>query len=404
MKQFTLGALLGDASPTPVRGDMKIVHSTQTFWALKNENIGDKTGNKKYWIGHVATDGVDWYTLTTFWQETSDGGDSKKQTSAATRVTQKNVGKANETSLEQQAHAELTSLINKQRDKKYLLEGEVLDPSASVNYPLPMLAHKYHEKKNKVVFPVWAQPKFDGVRSLSNGEVMWSRKGKVMIPECVNHLMIDTQGYNVDGELILPQPYSFQDTISAVKKYDPKISPQLLHRVYDIMIPDSKFSDRLAFLTDLVEKTSQGIVLAETVQIYSEAELEQYHEAKVEEGWEGVIVRTDTGGYEINKRANQLLKYKSFDDEEFEVVGVKTGDGKFEGLGILECVTKDGVVFSATPKGTVEFRRKLYEQPELVIGKMWKIQFSGWTTNPDPTLVKPRFPIAIAERDSDIEG
>jgi DNA ligase-1 len=404
MKQFTLGALLGDNSPTPVRGDLNIVHSTETFWAPKNENIGDKVGNKKYWIGHVATDGVDWYTQTTFWQETSDGGESKRQTSAATRVTQKNIGKANETSLEQQAYSELNSIVNKQRDKKYRLEGEVLEASTAGNYPLPMLAHKYQDKKKKIQFPVWAQPKFDGVRMLTNGEIMWSRKGKVVIQDCIQHLMIDTQGHNIDGELIMPAPYSFQDTISACKRFDRKTSPLLLHRVYDIMIPDLHFSERLEKLKEIIKDSSDNIVLAETVLIHSEEELEQYHEAKVAEGWEGVIVRTDTNGYEINKRASQLLKYKSFDDEEFEVIGVETGVGKFEGLAILVFQTEHGKQFSAAPKGSFAFRKELYDKPELVIGKEWTVQFFGYTTNPDPTQVVPRFPIALAERDKDLQG
>jgi len=404
MKQLTLSTLLGDASPTK-RGEMSIVFSTEVFWAPKNENVSAAKGNKKFWQGHVATDGVDWYTLTTFWQETSDGSESKRQTSAPTKMTQKNVGKVNETSLEQQAYSELNSMINKQRDKKYRLEGETVAADSALSLPLPMLAHKWKEKKHKIQFPVWAQPKFDGVRMLQDGERMWSRKGKLMIPECIEHLLIDTQGYNMDGELILPPPYAFQDTMQAVKKYYPHLSPNLLHRVYDIMIPDIKFSERLAFLKDVVQKSgASNIVLSETVQLHSEQELEQYHEAKVAEGWEGVIVRADIGGYEINKRANQLLKYKSFDDDEFEVVGVVTGEGKFEGLGILQCITKHGVTFRATPRGTVEYRRRLYEHPEEVIGQMWKIQYFGWTTNPDPTQVKPRHAIAIGERDSDIEG
>ena len=50
MRQITLNTLLGDDSPVPIRTEMKIVHSTGTFWALKNENIGEKIGNKKFWI------------------------------------------------------------------------------------------------------------------------------------------------------------------------------------------------------------------------------------------------------------------------------------------------------------------------------------------------------------------
>lgn len=403
MKQFTLGALLGDASPTPVRGDMKIVHSTQTFWALKNENVGDKVGNKKYWIGHVATDGVDWYTLTTFWQETSDGSDSKKQTSAATRVTQKNVGKANETSLEQQAYSELNSIVNKQRDKKYRLEGEELD-SQGKNYPLPMLAHVYEDKKHKVKFPVFAQPKYDGMRVLSDGNEMWSRKGKLMIPQIVEHLLFDTQGYILDGELIMPEDCHFQDSMSAAKCYDPKLSPRLLFRVYDVMISDKVFSERFEILKKIVQDAPPGVVLSETVLLHSEVELVAYHVEKEEQGWEGSIVRTNEQGYEINKRTNQLLKKKSFKDDEFEVIGVETGSGKFEGLGILVLKTKTGATFRAVTEGTTEFRRSLYQNPEKVIGKMWTVKFIGYTKNANPDLVVPHHATAIAERDYDLQG
>lgn len=770
MKQFTLNTLLGDSSPISVRGDMEIVHSTETFWALKDENIGDKVGNKKYWIGHVATDGVDWYTLTTFWQETSDGSDSKKQTSAATRVKQKNVGKSNETSLEQQAYSELNSIVNKQRDKKYRLEGEELD-SQGKNYPLPMLAHVYEDKKHKVKFPVFAQPKYDGClqghskietdiggisirdivenklkvnvlsfnektsnfeykpiinwfnngkasheewwdvkttnglrlrctgvhkfytnngwieaknldsnihklyinqcskrlsglitgtllgdsslivekrgkgnsyrlgfchcndvyfnfkleimklcgkvksyvsgcgsngkqfvsesltlsgfeankfyylghergivnkddftlgarktvssdflvknltleglslwiaddgtisynnnntdtplltintqnhslkqidefvdyfkktfdctpsvytdkrvenngnvpgkfirfnskdtlfilnklrkfhvkgvekkfyfptedyikpcesyfeytdfilrraskmipatkydievdenhnyiangivvhncRALSDGKEMWSRKGKQMIPKIVEHLMFDTQGYILDGELIMPEDCHFQDSMSAAKKYDPNLSPRLLFRVYDV-IHDKIFSERFEILKSIVENAPSGVVLSETVLLHSDAELDEYHVAKEAEGWEGSIVRVNNEGYKINKRTNQLLKKKSFKDDEFEVIGVETGSGKFEGLGILVLKTKTGAIFRAVPEGTAEFRKSLYQNPEKVIGKMWTVKFIGYTKNDNPDLVVPHHATAIAERDYDLQG
>lgn len=368
---------------------MTIVYSTSTLWAPKSD------GQKKYWIGHVATDGTDWFTMTTFWHETKNGP-SKKQTSAPTRIEGKNIGKANETTPENQAYSELNSLVNKQKDKGYGLEGEEISTIA-----LPMLAHKYQDRKHKVTFPLWGQKKLDGVRMLSNGKDMWSRKGKPMIEACVDHLKFDTKGYTVDGELILPQPYSFQDSISACKKFDPELSPKLQYVIYDI-ICDLSYCDRLAILNNIIP-TSESILLIETKEIASEADLISYHEEMVSEGWEGIMLRSDGNGYEVNKRSNQLLKYKTFDDDEFEVIGVKEGRGKFEGLAILECITKDGAIFEATPKGTVEFKRSLFSNQKEVIGKFWKIQYFGYTTNDDPLLVKPRFPIAIAPRE-EIEG
>ena len=41
------------------------------------------------------------------------------------------------------------------------------------------------------------------------------------------------------------------------------------------------------------------------------------------EGYEGIMVRNQKASYKIDKRSYDLLKYKTFEDDEFEIIGFK---------------------------------------------------------------------------------
>jgi len=374
---------------------MKIELTTPVYEAYKNQSLGDAVGNRKFWQAQILSDEGSFYTRTIYWHETKSGEDSKVQESAMTKVIGKNIGKSNETSPEQQAYLEIETLINKQKDKLYTKTGELPLKNEII---LPMLAHKYEDKKHTFNFPVYCQPKFDGIRAMSNGKEMWSRTGKPLIKACVEPLMFDTESLVIDGELILPQEYTFQDSISAIKKFS-EHSTKLIHRVYDLAIPNTPFKKRLELLEELVKKSPNNVMLAETVIINNEEELAQYHLEKISEGWEGVMIRTMDGFYEIAKRSSSLLKCKSFDDDEFEVVGVKHGDGKAAEMACLICVTKDGAQFDAMPTGTAEYRKNLWIDRDKLIGQFWTIKYFGYTTNIDPLLRKPRIAVALRPRD-----
>ena len=49
-------------------------------------------------------------------------------------------------------------------------------------------------------------------------------------------------------------------------------------------------------------------------------ELQQAHTKYVEDGYEGLIIRTMKGIYQPDHRSSSLLKFKSFKDDEFEIV------------------------------------------------------------------------------------
>ena len=69
----------------------------------------------------------------------------------------KNIGRANETSPEVQAEKEVEAVIKKQREKGYM------DKAIKVHGG-PMLAKSYDDYKDDIDYPIYSQPKLDGIR------------------------------------------------------------------------------------------------------------------------------------------------------------------------------------------------------------------------------------------------
>lgn len=370
-----------------------ILKETPLYRALINENLGEVQGNWKFWKGFAATNGSgECWTFTQYWKQNKDGTESKMQESAPTVAKKKNVGKANETSWKDQAISELQTQVNKKIDDGYYIEGQ----ERPVKFPLPMLAHVFKDHESKVTYPCVAQPKFDGQRMLTNGVDCWSRKGKTIIPECVRHILFDTEGYIVDGELIMPEEYTFNESMKAIKKFDPATSPLLIYRVYDIVNNELPFRERYEILQGLVAKDpNPNVLLADTILVYDKQALLDYHSGNVENGFEGTMIRRDGIGYEINKRSSQLLKLKDWFVEDFIVEGVEDGEGKCKGQAMFICRTTEGHEFTVTPKLTANERKRLYANPDEVIGTKWSVKYTEYTKTAKPV---PRNASALGER------
>jgi ATP-dependent DNA ligase len=349
-----------------------------------------RTGSAKFWQGHYGVVGSKAYTQTSYWQVNKEGEKSKVQFSMPYEAKPKNVGRANETTAEDQAKSEFESMVKKQMDKGYAPVG-----TKSTVRDLPMLAQKFKDKKKKVEYPVLVQPKYDGNRMLHDGTDFWSRGGKDMVAECVAHLVFDTDGHTVDGELILPGNVPLEETSQALKAYKPGISENLLYRVYDLMI-DAPYAERLKQLKEIVKKAgNKQIIVAPTFTAKDEAEVMKYHKQLVKEGYEGIMVRWGNDGYNIGHRSPSLLKYKDFIDAEFKIVEVREGEGSDKGQAKFVCVTKEGNEFEAKPEGSVESKREIWKNRKDYIGK--------WLTVRYQTITKknrvPQFPVGVTVRE-----
>lgn len=373
----------------------------------------NSSGRKKFWQMFVITCEGEVYTYTVSWQELAEGL-SKKNRSEMTKVEGKNIGRANETTPEDQAKSEMRSAVNKKTDEGYHEAG-----ATSSALPLPMLAYKYPKDAKKFVFPCYCQPKFDGFRCVSDGNKAWSRKGKLYPDEVIEHLKFDTNGLILDGELMLPPECPFEQVKSATAKFNPELTPLLSYYVFDTIpneqVPfDASFGLRRAILEETFKQAESSGVLPENVHLVKTVMCTDADHAEarlmkcLEIGYEGVMLRSCNGKYAIGQRSRDLLKFKfmesadgsvlGFIDSEFEIVDCLDGRGREAECIIYVCKTPDGKTFNVRPEGTIEDRKQLWYNyctgefdPK---GKELTVRYQNLSK-----YNVPRFPVGRAIRD-----
>jgi DNA ligase-1 len=114
-------------------------------------------------------------------------------------------------------------------------------------------------------------------------------------------------------------------------------------------------------------------------------------------GWEGVMLRSDTP-YK-GKRSKDLLKYKSFFDDEYEVVDTEMGpfryilNGKEHEETMLSCVTINHKGYSVRVGSgfSIEQRQEFYKNPRKILGQIITVQYFAESKNQDGGL-SLRFP------------
>tara|TARA_R110000824_G_scaffold7728_2_gene34960 strand:+ start:483 stop:1577 length:1095 start_codon:yes stop_codon:yes gene_type:complete len=324
--------------------------------------------------------------------------DGKLQTTS-TRITEgKNIGKANETTVEKQCLAEATSLWTKQVDRKGYTQ------SVPVHKPYrPMLAQSYPKDKKNLLFPCFGQPKLDGVRCLARirgGLVtLFSRQGKVF--NSLPHIQDELKTYPdqvLDGELYI-HGTDFQKLVGAIKRDKPSGESSLIqYHVYDIVNEHISFIDRWRQILKMKFNQTNFIKRVDTFAIQSESDIPKLHEEYTQLGYEGIMLRNQQGAYKINGRSKDLQKYKKFIDMEFEIIGAYENKGKQEGQCTLTCITKEGYEFGVKPKGNAKEREQYWTdyQAGKLKGKLLTVRFFSWTSSDEPV---PRFPIGTIIRD-----
>ena len=371
---------------------MKNVKSSE--WLI-SEN---KAGGEKFWRIHIVKDGSDYYTQTEWYQISKTGRETKKQTSEPYFAEPTNVGRSNERNSEQQAEFEYDAVIKKQKDKGFRAKGERKNVR-----PMPMLAHKFTDHKKKVEFPVYVQPKLNGMRMLFDGENGWSRGNKEVIPEVIQHLQYeDAKQYDfiLDGELMLPNNVLLQESMKAIKKYRPELSPKLVYWVYDVVADNMTFGERNSIIDemfggdDIWETPPVNFRRVPTYLCNNEAEVLKYHNQFVSEGYEGTMIRDRLSKYEAGKRSYSLLKLKDFVDAEYKIVDVIDGDGSDKGLAIFVLETKNGDTFNCRPEGTQENRADLFKNRRKLIDKYLTVRYQELSKDGIPI-----FPVGVSIRE-----
>ena len=348
-----------------------------------------------------------------------------------------NEGRANARGAAEQAVSEAKSMWENRLERKYRLTPE----EAEEPVLLPMLAHSYHEHKKdkvtgvskvvltshakKLAFPVFTQPKFDGVRCIARWNEegteleLISRGGKRWL---IMHIIEELQPILpadcvLDGELYI-HGMSMQQIGSLAKDYRDE-SIDLEYHVYDMPVVNGDWDlDQLARLDSLRELLGPApslhkVHMTITGSAGSAERLVRAEKEFVNDGYEGLIIRGRTGKYLWGlKRSPQLLKFKAFQTAEFEVVGCEEGEGKFKGAAIFVCANdvahperregfeycEEGTfpLFRAAPKGRMTERRKMFDEQATYIGRKLTVRFFDRT---DGSI--PHFPVGVGFRPSE---
>jgi len=364
-----------------------------------------RTGKVKQW--QAAVQGNDDGTATIIIQS---GYVGQKITERPKVIRKgKNIGKANETTPFEQALSQIESAWNKKRDQNY--EMFQMDPDDYIpRLMLPQLAKG--NRKGKIVFPCWMNPKLNGICNLAEppnvppaynqADVVLHHSRGGHLFETLDHLDPWIRELNapapVHGELYV-HGWSLQKIGSYTKKL--KEDQHLLeYWLYDVAWIGPTYDERLDWLRENIAKLGDDspIKFTPAVLVNSYAEAKVYHDQCVQDGYEGGMLKNKNGIYLFQYNSNDLEKFKEFLDEEFEIVGGKEGEGTDEGCVVYQCITKEGKTFDARPRGSVDDRKQMLIDLPNDIGKPLTIRFAEWSEDGIP-LQPVGIPEAEAVRD-----
>lgn len=330
-------------------------------------------------------------------------------------------GKAKRTVTEQ-ARLEYNSHIKKYQDKGYkLLEKDINTYSLEdLNKILPefttdangfqkhMLAKQADKVSSSTFEKEWyASRKIDGTRCsfyYKDGVIKTASRGGGDYDPACQHFITNEKlitffenhpDYILDGELY-KHGKSLQQISGAARleknAYD---CDWLEYYIYDIMIPNMPFKDRLEILEEIQEELGLGfdpehiwnegdlqMQMVPHVKVSGWLNIKSLHDKYVSEGWEGVVIRDPSKNYKFGGRGNEMIKVKMYQDSEFLVTGISEGL-RDEDL-CFTCVTEDGKEFKAKPMGSRELKQAYRNNLDQIIGKMATVKFFYYSDDGTP--------------------
>ena len=169
--------------------------------------------------------------------------------------------------------------------------------------------------------------------------------------------------YVLDGELY-KHGKQLQEISGAARLEKNAVNCDWLeYYIYDIMLPNITFYDRLQILKEIKEELNLSFNPYKEweedglqVQMVPQEKVSGYdaimdlHNKYVEEGWEGVVIRNPDKVYGFGKRTNDMIKLKMYKDSEFKVINYELGLRGTEDM-VFICETPAGNTFKAKPLG-----------------------------------------------------
>lgn len=334
----------------------------------------------------------------------------KIQVTEWTKCVITNEGRANERSPEQQAIFEAQAMWQKKIDAGHFEDVADVD---NFTFTEPMLAKKYVDRKAKLKFPLFCQPKLDGMRAVISRHGAFSRNGKpwVTVPHILKELeplFKEFPDLIIDGELY---NHDLRDDFNRISSLIKKTKPTpadleesakfVEFHWYDVCDPTRNLYGRQRFMRFNYRKNFTNrpsmIKLVATYEVADQKAMDDLYGQFLDNGYEGQMVRENTN-YEF-KRSNSLMKRKEFSDAEYVIEAVIEGIGNKTGMaGAMVFTNELGHTFNSNIKGTHEYLKELWkDKGDSVIGKKATVRYFNLT----PEKLIPRFPYVYSIRDAD---
>lgn len=382
-------------------------------WRYPRMYKRDAKGAKREWFAGIINGGIiSLYGLVDGAKILSEPYEVETNTSGRTFI--------------EQAALELRSkyqLKNRKEGYRFSLDETPADAK-------PMLATAWQNlpRSHRFYYPVAIQPKLDGIRCMvklnyesnklvyrSRGNVTWNL-GYLFDEEISAMLPFFPFNVEFDGELYshgtslqtIGSWVRLEKTEDDLKMMKGKAKEKaeivlkkrrelLKYHIFTIITPkDMPFEDRNDALFQAFQRGQealgrpfQHITLVNEELASSKEEIEAYLKHYTEDlGYEGIMIykiglslppdKIQESYYRQNRTTN-LVKYKTFWDEEMEILSVKSGKGKAAKL--AGCTVKDkfGVTHEVNIAEDDEVRSEILKNPEKVIGKMATVKHYGRT-------------------------
>ena len=225
----------------------------------------------------------------------------------------------------------------------------------------------------------WVSEKYDGIRGHWDGQQLLTRTGKLLTPPSWFTHHWPTSAF--EGELWAGRG-KFETAASVLQKKQASDEEWRLLQfmVFDMPKHPGPFTKRWVDYQKLVDQLAQPWVQAiEQKKLDTHPELEALLAQAVKGGAEGLMLHLGNAPYKSGHSADQL-KFKPLDDEEAQVMGYESGQGKHEKrMGALWLQTSQGLRFKLGT-GLSDADR----QTPPAIGQWVTYTYRGKTTNGVP--------------------
>lgn len=246
-----------------------------------------------------------------------------------------------------------------------------------------MLATDFNERYLR--FPCIVQPKLNGIRAMiyPNGLIM-SRGGKE-----ITVVTAPSVPFTLDGEWYL-HGLSLQRINGAITpaRSTPSLDTALVKfHAFDIVTVENL--TQLDRLNKLFDTPIPGIMKVPFRICHSLSEVYDAYDAEVQNGYEGVIIRTVDNLYHAGKTP-AVMKLKSWTDAEATIVDftsgkeTDTGSQFCDSLGAIVAVTPGGVRFKIGSGFTPAERADIWARRSALLGLEVKYKYTSLSDNNTP--------------------